>query len=875
MRAPLVSVIVPAFNQATYLGEALQSVLDQSYEDLEVIVVDDGSRDRTPEVVNLIPDPRIRYIAHPRNMGSSAARNTGLNAAAGEIIAFLDADDRFHPDKLQSHVSFLQRHPDVGVSYGARFETDSAGNYLSIWRPPSSVALPDLVIGFPFNPSDMVLRKEWALRVGLLDESFTLYGDDLAFNCRLALAGCRFRGIDRALTYRRYYPGKTVKDPAAACAAIVRALEMVFSHPSCPQEVLRLRGRALGNSYMAWAYEAMAGNDTALGQDLLRQAIELDPDLVGDGQLRLLHFLLHRTTQDGGDHDQQLSRVFAQLADEMQWLSSQRDWAIGRGYLIRGARAALWQQSDLADLCSRRAREMGAHPDEPFLRFVLDQLTSFEAEMGRSAAKAALERLAHLLSRVGSDTDTYWLTSRYNTRRTVDQMDQEGTLLTDNAFNRNLLQKAWWSFAHKGPLGLARDARDYLRWRLTQPTAGAQPVAPTPQSNWDLNQAELQTLPDVLRSKPVLVYAESTSRCNLHCFMCRLSFPETTRQTRDHMKLETFARLEPLLEPGSRLSLFGLGEPLLNPNFVEMLRIAKTQGSFVGLNSNAMLLTERIAQAMVDLEQDLLVVSFSGGTKETYERVITGANYERVVGNLRRLNELKRQSANKRRPSATGTQGLGSLTPIEQITPVLQLQFTAMRENFHEIPEVVRLALELRCAGVIVMPLTIVDPSLAEQSLLNPELWPQVEKAFAEARAVADAATYPFDLQLPTIGLLRAMKRKENGTVGKRDGADDPNTQQEEPTPSTDHSLPICYEPWQTFYARDDGTVNTCCYSNRALGDLKQQTALEIWNGDLYRRFRARMRSDNKPSECRVCHKLRGDDWYDQRVDEEAFYDEL
>ncbi|MHB0870962.1 MAG: glycosyltransferase family 2 protein [Chloroflexota bacterium] len=136
MRAPLVSVVVPAFNQATYLGQALQSVLDQSYEDLEVIVVDDSSQDGTPEVVGRFSDPRIRYIDHPTNMGSSAARNTSLNAAAEGIIAFLDADDRFHPNKLQSHVTFLQQHPDVVVSYSARFETDSSGNYLSIWRPP-------------------------------------------------------------------------------------------------------------------------------------------------------------------------------------------------------------------------------------------------------------------------------------------------------------------------------------------------------------------------------------------------------------------------------------------------------------------------------------------------------------------------------------------------------------------------------------------------------------------------------------------------------------------------------------------------------------------------------------------------------------------
>ncbi len=437
--------------------------------------------------------------------------------------------------------------------------------------------------------------------------------------------------------------------------------------------------------------------------------------------------------------------------------------------------------------------------------------------------------------------------------------------------NKNLLGKAWSSLARKGPAGLGRDLRDYLRWRLAQPQAATE-LPRAPQSNWDLNQEELKSLPDVLRSRPVLVYAESTTRCNLHCFMCRLSFPETTRQTREHMKLETFARLEPLLEPGSRLSLFGLGEPLLNPNFVEMLRIAKGRGSFVGLNSNAMLLTERIARAMVELEQDLLVVSFSGGTKESYERVITGANYERVVGHLRRLNELKaeraamsgRQSAGQALTPTLSQGERGPLeVPLERVKPVLQLQFTAMRDNVREVPEMVRLALELRCAGAVVMPLTVVDPSLAEQSLLNPDLWPQVEQAFAEARAVAETASYPFDLQLPTTDLLRAMRRQGEGWGNQN------------PEPGTQDPGPICHEPWQTFYARDDGTVNCCCYSNRVLGDLKQQTALEIWNGESYRRFRARMRSANKPSECRVCHKLRGDDRYDQRVDDAEFYDEL
>ena len=161
---------------------------------------------------------------------------------------------------------------------------------------------------------------------------------------------------------------------------------------------------------------------------------------------------------------------------------------------------------------------------------------------------------------------------------------------------------------------LAQDARDYLRWRLAAPGAGSPEAQAAPLSNWELNQRELASLPDTLLSRPILVYAEATSRCNLRCFMCRLQFPETTRQHRDHMKLETYARLEPLLEPGSRLSLFGLGEPLLNPSFVAMIRSAQKRGATVGLNSHAKLLAARIALATGAIEPAMLRISLRGGT---------------------------------------------------------------------------------------------------------------------------------------------------------------------------------------------------------------------------------------------------------------------
>jgi hypothetical protein len=294
---------------------------------------------------------------------------------------------------------------------------DTSGSFLSIWRPPLTVSLADLVLGFPFDPSDMVLRRDWAFRVGLLNEGYTFYGEDLDFNCRLALAGCRFAGIDRALNYRRYYPGKINRDPRGACASIVRVLETVFSHPSCPPELLSLQRTALANVYMAWSYEAFIAGDAALGRELLRRAINMDPVLLEGDENRFLQFLVHRSTQDGGEHEEYLKRVFTLLPEEMSGLGVHRDRVIGRGYLVRGVRAALWQRRELADSCAARAVDLKVRPDSPFLQFVLDQLLSFEGEMGRRTAESALGEVCRFLLRVGGRANARWLGDNYRIRR--------------------------------------------------------------------------------------------------------------------------------------------------------------------------------------------------------------------------------------------------------------------------------------------------------------------------------------------------------------------------------------------------------------------------------------------------------------------------
>jgi len=113
VNSPRVSVIIPTYNRAQMLVECLESVISQTFTDYEVIVIDDGSTDDTGELVKPYLD-RIEYIKH-ENKGNAAARNSGLDIARGELIAFLDSDDLWLPGKLEREVDYLDGHPDVDM----------------------------------------------------------------------------------------------------------------------------------------------------------------------------------------------------------------------------------------------------------------------------------------------------------------------------------------------------------------------------------------------------------------------------------------------------------------------------------------------------------------------------------------------------------------------------------------------------------------------------------------------------------------------------------------------------------------------------------------------------------------------------------------
>jgi glycosyltransferase involved in cell wall biosynthesis len=211
---PGVSVVIPTYNRASLVGEAIQSVLDQSYRDFEVIVVDDGSNDETRAVVTALKGP-ITYI-YQDNRGRCVARNRGILQSSGRYVVFLDSDDMLLPDALRVQSVYLDTHPGVGIVYSDGYYCDEAGRSLdrvSVSRPPlrGSNMLETLVLdNVVIPPHSAMVRKSCLDRLGypFFDEGLSV-GEDTEFWIRLAALGCVFEYQDVATCKYRIHAGNT------------------------------------------------------------------------------------------------------------------------------------------------------------------------------------------------------------------------------------------------------------------------------------------------------------------------------------------------------------------------------------------------------------------------------------------------------------------------------------------------------------------------------------------------------------------------------------------------------------------------------------------------------------------------------------------
>lgn len=203
MAAPLVSVVLPVFNGAAFVAEAVASIVAQSLREWELLVVDDGSTDDTPRIVQAIGDARVRYIASPVRQGAGAARNIGLRLARGTFVALQDHDDLSHPDRLARQVEHFARHPACVVCGSDVAVTGAA-------IAPSNVPAQDAAIkalflaagGNILNPTAM-FRREFTFRHGICYRPDLVVGEDLDLWMQFLRAGAEFANLKQPLvTYR-------------------------------------------------------------------------------------------------------------------------------------------------------------------------------------------------------------------------------------------------------------------------------------------------------------------------------------------------------------------------------------------------------------------------------------------------------------------------------------------------------------------------------------------------------------------------------------------------------------------------------------------------------------------------------------------------
>jgi hypothetical protein len=278
---PAVSVVVPSFNGLPYLREAVASILGQTLEAIELVLVDDGSTDETAAYVATIDDPRLRYLSQ-QNRGLAASRNVGIRAARAAYVAFLDHDDRYAPDKLARQAAVLDARPDVGVVYTGWRHIDGDGRVMQRtgWDRIDGDILPTLILGNVMHPSTMMVRREPVVAAGAFDESRTGL-EDWDLWVRLATVGVRWACVDAPLVDYRLHPGQMSKHGARRrLDNRLAILDRTFAAPDLAENVRRLEADAYQNAFLMGAADYHRAGQADEARAAFRAAVARRPVIL-------------------------------------------------------------------------------------------------------------------------------------------------------------------------------------------------------------------------------------------------------------------------------------------------------------------------------------------------------------------------------------------------------------------------------------------------------------------------------------------------------------------------------------------------------------------------------------------------------------------
>ncbi|MBY6029252.1 glycosyltransferase [Halomonas sp. DP8Y7-1] len=291
MSHPIFSVVMPVYQVEAFVGEAISSVLEQTFGDFELIIVDDGGSDGSMDICRGFSDERIRIVTQ-KNRGLAGARNTGIAASRGDFIALLDSDDRWHPAKLALHFIHLRASSDVDVSYAGSRLIDAAGCFLGVEQKPRLTAVKPhhVLMRNPVgNGSAAVIRRSALERVAFphpsepertcwFDESFR-QSEDIELWLRMSAgAGCTFEGIEGCLTDYRILGGGLSANMVRQFESWERAIDKARVYAPALLSRYGRRARAYQLRYLA--RRAVQLGDGGFAVSLIGQAFAASPSIL-------------------------------------------------------------------------------------------------------------------------------------------------------------------------------------------------------------------------------------------------------------------------------------------------------------------------------------------------------------------------------------------------------------------------------------------------------------------------------------------------------------------------------------------------------------------------------------------------------------------
>lgn len=288
-RHPLVSVCIPSYNHERFLPTAIESVLNQTYRSIELIIVDDGSNDGSLAIAksyaSLHPET-VRIFTHPghERRGISATANLAFQHSSGDYWCGLSSDDAFYPDKIRRQLTYMETHPDVGLSYGPVTEIDARGTLLGTYptrdlsRDRNPVA--SLLEGNKIHAQTVMVRREHLNRVGLHDEDLVYSDWELWIR---VLARSRVAFIDGPLASYRIHETNT---SLRVAPEIQRARHMAVML-AVQRKADQVGGALAADSNKALvqlqiAFLRFCGGDTVEARNALREAHRLSPSLCAN-----------------------------------------------------------------------------------------------------------------------------------------------------------------------------------------------------------------------------------------------------------------------------------------------------------------------------------------------------------------------------------------------------------------------------------------------------------------------------------------------------------------------------------------------------------------------------------------------------------------